>query len=598
MAVEVRSWFLKELDVDIPVLKVLGGSSITDLLNEALKLLPPSIVDLSALEPGQAPQDPVNEAPMQLADRNTDTSGPASSSNRGSITDESPSKTSPDSTNPGAAGIDTPITSLDLSTPSLQSMYEKFTVATESIDGSSSSEEPADESCGPMSFGQAGFWFLNEYLTNKRAFNMGVMLELNGPIRIKSLEDAVRAIGNRHEILRTRFLSSREGNDLTPLQSIRPISAMKLTTRRIHAEAEAEAELQAIHGETWDLASGDAVKISLLSLSDQRHFLLLGMHHILLDGYSFSIFFKDLEAAYNMKALPPMAAESQYRYFATQQRQMYDNGGFNKMIEHYRKVFPTEHKPIELLPFAQSMRRETMNHYSQHEATARIDAGITAKIRQLARRNRSTSFHVYLGALQALIFSLLPSTDDIFIGIADANRLDKKFMSSMGFFLNLLPLHCRRREPGTTISSIIRTARDTAYSALEHSQLPFDVLLKELNIPRSNAYTPIFQIFMDYRQVVQERSTWAGCKLSGEKWRNASTGYDISLEITENVNSETLLSLRLKDALYSEESTRLLLRSYVNALEFMVDSIDGTVDHIPAWSPRDIKVALKAGEGK
>ncbi|KAF2175886.1 polyketide synthase PksB [Zopfia rhizophila CBS 207.26] len=596
MAVEVRSWFLKELDVDIPVLKILGGSSITDLLNEALKLLPPSIVDLSALEPGHASQESVVKTSMPPVHPTTETRGPASSFNGDSTTDESPSKTTPGSTTTGTAGFNTPMTSLDLSATSIRFTYEKLAATTDSTDGSSSSDQPPDESCSPMSFGQAGFWFLNEYIKKKKAFNMAVMLELTGPIRIKSLEDAVRVIGNRHEILRTRFFWSGEGDDRTPMQGIRPTSAMKLTTRRIHYEAEAEAELQAVHNKTWDLISGDAVRISLLSLSDQMHFLLLGMHHIFLDGYSFSIFFKDLEAAYNMKTLPPLAPESQYRHFATQQRQMYENGGFNEMIEHYRKAFPADFKPIELLPFAQSATRQAMNNYSQYEATARIEAGIAAKVRQLARRNRSTSFHVYLSALQALLFGLLPGTDDIFIGIADANRLDKKFMGSMGFFLNLLPLHFRRREPGTTVSSIIQTARDTAYAALRHSQLPFDILLKKLNVPRSNSYTPIFQIFMDYRQVVQERSTWGGCKLNGEKWRNASTGYDIALEITENINTETLLSLRLQDALYSEESTQLLLRSYVNVLEFMADAIDGAVDDIPIWSPRDIQAALTAGK--
>ena len=43
VAVEVRSWFLKEIDVDVPVLKVLGGSSILDLLNTAVEKMPASV---------------------------------------------------------------------------------------------------------------------------------------------------------------------------------------------------------------------------------------------------------------------------------------------------------------------------------------------------------------------------------------------------------------------------------------------------------------------------------------------------------------------------------------------------------------------------
>jgi hybrid polyketide synthase/nonribosomal peptide synthetase ACE1 len=54
MAVEIRAWFSKELDVDIPVLKVLGGSNITDLLAEAMERVPVAIVDFNALSIAKA----------------------------------------------------------------------------------------------------------------------------------------------------------------------------------------------------------------------------------------------------------------------------------------------------------------------------------------------------------------------------------------------------------------------------------------------------------------------------------------------------------------------------------------------------------------
>lgn len=98
--------------------------------------------------------------------------------------------------------------------------------------------------------------------------------------------------------------------------------------------------------------------------------------------------------------------------------------------------------------------------------------------------------------------------------------------------------------------------------------------------------------------MVQERSSWGGCKLEGERWCNASTGYDIALEVTENVNTDTLLSLRLQDTLYSAESTALLLRSYVNVLDYIIDTADALVENIPTWSPQDTHAASMAGKGK
>ncbi|KAH6867729.1 hypothetical protein B0T10DRAFT_596949 [Thelonectria olida] len=559
MGVEVRSWFIKELDVDIPVLKILGGMSIPDLVDEALELLPDSILDVASLEAGSAPVQPAKPAiSLPSVPRAT----PPESSH--SASDESKL---PPSSRDSHSPIDTPLTSWD--TPESATPPKQ-----ESVTGSTDNSNPLktfpDELSSPMSYGQAGFWFLNDYLVNKKAFNMAAMLKLTGPIRLKALEDAVHRVADRHEILRTRFFWSGDGDERTPMQGINAQS-MKLTTKRVSNVSEAETELRRVHDEDWDLSSGDAVKISLLSLSDQVHFLLLGMHHIYLDGYSFSVFFKDLEAAYMGNKLPPLLPESQYRSFATQQRQLYESG----------ELITSKTTPERLQPTRSKLS---------------IKPELATKIRQLARVNRSTSFHVYLAALELLLFRLLPNTEDIFIGIADANRGDKNFMGSIGFFLNLLPLRFRRSKRGSRLSSAIQTARDTAYAALQHSQLPFDVLLRELNVPRSDKHTPVFQVFMDYRQVVQERSTWGGCKLSDETWINAGTGYDIALEVTENINTDTLLSLRLQDTLYSEESTQILLRSYSSILEFMVQGVNRAVDDVPAWSPHDIQIALDAGK--
>ena len=598
MAVEVRSFFLKELNVDIPVLKILGGSSVKGLLEEVLKLLSTSIIDFAALEIGAPPKDssakpstlamPLTKPidPPALPVVKAGSSEDLSSSN--STTDEASPEETPPESNIGAdtpleTPLETPGLKLSSSTSNLLTAEKLLTLEKllDSTNRSNPSGVTRKETITAMSYGQKGFWFLNDYLLNKRVFNMGVMMKLTGVIRPKSLEEAVRMVARRHEILRTRFLWSGEGDERRPMQAITPTPAIKLETKQISSEAEAETEFQSLNNHTYDLSNGETARVVLLSLSEQEHFLMAGMHHIYLDGYSFSLYFKDLETAYITKRLSPLPADSQYRTFAIQQIQSHESGAFDETIDYYRKTLPNGFEPISLLPFAKSNTRQSVNSYSQSEISLRLEPTFADKVRQLARQNRCTSFHVYLGALQVLLFRLLPDTSDILIGMGDANRGDKKFIGSIGFFLNLLPLYFRRSKAGAKVSSIIQETRETAYGALKHSHLPLGVLLDELNVPRSNQYSPLFQVFMDYRQVQQEQSSWGGCKVSGEKWHDAGTGYDIALEVTE-FNADCSLSLRLQNSLYSDESTDMLLRSYVNVLEFMVGPSDKLVDEIPA----------------
>ena len=433
MAVDVRSWFLKELDIDMPVLKVLGGGSVISLLDDAMDRLPASFFKFDVAE-GKV------SAPVQKD------------------------------------------TALSSPTPSNEPSTE-----TSSINNQSLSESPSGSATPP---------------------------------------------------------SSDSDKDTTPGSS---------NLRDIVVESSTEISEMMSFGQTrfW-------------FLSDTVHYIIVGSHHITLDGFSFSNLFTDLEGAYSGRYLSPLPAKSQYRAFATQQRKDYEAGQMNTAIEYYRRTISNDLKPIPLFSFATTSTRQTLDAYSLHEAKVTLNPALASRIKALGRKCRATAFHVYLAAFQAFLFRLLPEMDDLFIGIADANRTDKKFLGSLGFFLNLLPLKFEKGSlGGTKVSGALNDARNKAYTALEHSKLPFDVLLNELNISRSGSHTPIFQVFVDYRQVVQERKSFGDCETGDERWLNAKTGYDLSLEITDNPGDESLLVLRLQEALYSKESTELLLNQYL-----------------------------------
>lgn len=186
----------------------------------------------------------------------------------------------------------------------------------------------------------------------------------------------------------------------------------------------------------------------------------------------------------------------------------------------------------------------------------------------------------------------------MFIGIADANRLDSTFMNSIGNFLNVLPLRfdrtCRQ-----TFGDAIEAAREKMHGALTHSGLPFDLLLDELNVPRSNAWAPVFQVFMNYRLIVREHAdkNWAGCHIGEEKWYSARSGYDVSLEIVED-REGTILAVHVQKALYDVEAAELLVRSYANVLREVARQGNRVkLDGLQRWDKEDVKSALEIGKG-
>lgn len=607
MAVDVRSWFLKELDVDIPVLKILGpGETVAVLVQEAVDKLPTEIIDLSKLEEGsEEPLAPAVSTEKLVAQRNAELNTTIMESSSSTDTASSPVSATPPDTFEGTP-LETPMgTEADVfdQKGQLQMKLQKHQESTgqswrEKTIGSST------EHTEQMTYGQNRFWFLSHYVDDPTTFNIAYLAELTGHIRVDDLSRAVDSVIQRHETFRTRFFWS-EDDTKTPMQGIISKPLVRLETASISSGAEATEELKAMHKYQWDLGDWVPIRLRLLSLSDTAHFLIVGSHHISMDGHSFSVLMLDIQQAYNSPGnrIAPLANDSQARAFGAQQRVAYETGKLKAAINYHRNMIPAADlkTPIELFSFARTQVRPALDRYDTHVVKIHVPVEVTTKLKQLARGHRATAFHAYLAALQALLFRLLPAstTDKVIIGLADANRLDSKFMGSVGNFLNVLPIRFDRADK-QSFGKAMETARDRAYGGLTHSALPFDLLLDELEVPRSNCWAPIFQVFMDYRLVVKDQANknWIGCKIGEENWHTSKSGYDVAVEIMEG-NEGAMVAMHVQKALYDAGAAQLLVDSYVNVLKHIAAKGDKiSVQSLPKWDSDAIKHGLSLGKGK
>ncbi len=229
-----------------------------------------------------------------------------------------------------------------------------------------------------------------------------------------------------------------------------------------------------------------------------------------------------------------------------------------------------------------------------------MDARTNRQIKAQCKKYKITPFHFFLSVLRVFLSRHLGS-DDLVIGIADANRVDSALDSTVGFMLNLLPLRFRNGSGNSNnqdFKDVAHTTRDTVYDALGHSALPFDALLERLDVPRSATHSPLFQVWMDYRPIKPgNRPTLFGSEANGTQTvgRNA---YDLTLDITELDDSEPRVSFRTQKYMYSDKSTQMLFDSYMRLVRAFATKFASSVDSVPLWSPKDIEVAKSLGRGK
>lgn len=561
VAVDIRSWFLKELDVDLPVLKILGGASVQDMLEYAVENISPSMIP----NVGEGVTDEVAK-PVQH------------------------------DTRPELTPRFTAVTESDV-TPQKSSENSSAIEASQDSQSSVESDVAVDEDkpesapvirAEPMSSGQSRFWFLQNYLADKTAFNIVTMITIQGNLRVADLSRAVDMVGNHHEALRTKFYVDDQGH---AMQGILERSTLALQHKAAVGPEDAAKEFNRIKNHIYDLENGSIMQISLLS-SGATHYLTIGYHHINMDGISLGVLLGDMHNAYRGMRLPPTL---QYVDYSAKQRQLLDSGGMKDEIKFWTAEFNTLPEALPILPFSRTTCRRPLDTYETHVAELTVPLQIASQLKRVVQAHRVSPFHVYLTVFRVLL-TRLTDVEEIVIGMGDANRMESEVQNAIGMYLNLLPLRFRAT-PKQRFDAAIKESQSKVRKALAHSRMPFDALLELLQPPRSADSAPLFQAFIDYRQPMADRSRLFDCRIVKEEYVRGDTAYDVALDIIDTTKGDAHVQFAVPKLLYSESDVQVLLDTFMGLLEAFTGAPTSAVEEVPLFSEREVQKALRLGRG-
>lgn len=588
IAVDLRSWFLKELGVDIPVLKIFNAASIRDLLELAASLLPGSLIPNVNSEVQPEETDPE----VQQSDQHT------SASSRSAM--ETP-ETAPSSDQADEVKVFhlEYLPSFDASGSSAASLRDGDSSSDQSVDTSSSTSFDNDaeivhkrdvQRTAPMSFSQSRFWFLKMFIQNQTAFNVTPTFEITGPLRAEDLARAVEIVGQHHQALRSFFFTDDRKRHM---QGVWAKSALRLEHVHIADRKEVAMAAERMKSHVFNIAGGELLRIQLLSLTSEQHWLIFGFHHINMDGISFEILWSDLEKAYQGITLSP--GTLQYPDFAEKQLREYEEGAWAEDLAYWREQFSQIPAPIPLLRFSLQPVRPSFSSYASHWKNFRLQPKLVDEIERCSRVFKVTPFHFHLAIWQILLLRHL-DLDDICVGLGDGGRTDVDALQSIGLYLNLLPIRFYRKE-SQSFSEALRDTKNAAQNAFVHSRVPFDVILTELNVPRSASHNPLFQAFFNYRRVDESRD-FCGCIAKGSLLASGETSYDLHLDIVDFGSQGMQVYLLVQKDLYGPEQAEILLHSYCNLLAAFTQNPATRVTWPSLFADEDIEQALAMGRGK
>lgn len=389
----------------------------------------------------------------------------------------------------------------------------------------------------PLSYAQQRLWFLYRLEGPGPAYNIPLAARLAGRLNIEALAAALNDVISRHEALRTIFLE-RAGS---PYQAVLPEFRLELEVVD-SSEAQLAAALAAAARYGFELASEPALKAWLFRLQEDRYVLLLLLHHIAGDGWSFLPLAQDLAAAYGARCrgIAPewMPLPVQYADYALWQEALLNHRSEGESLQEKQLAFWREALaglPEELeLPY--DYKRPEQTAYRGDTLEFWLDRGEHRQLLALARESQVSLFMVLQAGLAALL-TRLGAGVDIPLGAPVAGRNDEALWNLIGLFVNTLVL--RTNTGGNpSFRELLARVREVNVQAYEHQELPFERLVEALNPVRSRSRHPLFQIMLTLQNMQEPKLDLPELDGSLSLLRTGTAKFDLSLEFRETYTRE------------------------------------------------------------
>jgi amino acid adenylation domain-containing protein len=359
-------------------------------------------------------------------------------------------------------------------------------------------------------------------------------MRLRGQLDESSVRGALDTLVSRHEVLRTVFVAV----DGEPLQQIAAGGRFALRAFDLRGCEQAEREAQTLRHkreeahERFDLQRGPLIRGRLLRLEDEEHVLLVTIHHIVADGWSLGVFFKEFAQLYRAlregrdAALEPLPI--QYADYAQWQREWLQGESLERQLSYWRTQLQGTAEQLEL-PTDHS--RPAEQSYRGGNIKVTLDAELSGRVKGFAQRHEMTLFMV-LYAAWTILLARLSGQEEVAIGTPIANRQRPELERLIGFFVNTLVLRVGVSDD-SSVSDFLRRVKEATLGAYDHQDVPFERVVEALQPQRSLSRNPLFQVMFALQNAPQGELRLPGLVVTLEDAGYESAMFDLLISLQE-----------------------------------------------------------------
>ena len=429
----------------------------------------------------------------------------------------------------------------------------------------------------PLSFAQQRLWFLEQLNPGSSAYNLFYGNHVFAEIDIETFERSLTEIVRRHEALRTGFILQMQ----EPVQVVHTAESFHVKVVDFTSMTPQEGDQVAIQVKEecmrpFDLSKPPLMRVTLYRLAKAEFFILVVIHHIVVDGTSMQIFSSELESLYQafQEGRPSPLPEPPVQYIDTVlwQREVLKGDHLAEQLSYWKEKLAGDLPRLELpmdhpWPAIQDLRSGYQEILLTKDLYRRLD--------NIAHQQSTTLFILLLAVFKILLYRL-SSQEDILVGIPSWGRSRPEMEKLIGLFLNTLVLRTDM-SGNPSFRQALERVKKTAYGAYAHEEFPFEELVEAVQVGRSLNRNPIFDVLVNFIPQKPMEAQDEYFALGPIDFNDSDVRFPITLYINQ-LNEQVKFTLMYQKALFSEVRMAGLLEQYQCLLEQIADDIECPID--------------------
>ncbi|WP_394332732.1 condensation domain-containing protein [Chitinophaga rupis] len=426
-----------------------------------------------------------------------------------------------------------------------------------------------------VSASQQTLWLSAQLQRSAAVYNIPGAYMLHGKLDTASLEQAFRALIQRHEILRTVFplIDGRIRQQVIPAADHHyhmPLIDLQAATGQ---EAQVKHWANQAASLEMDIEKGPLLHTTLLRLSAEKHLLLFTMHHLVADGWSMEVIIHDLLAYYyaftNNLPEPLQPLKVQYKDFAAWQNRQLEGDAYEMHLQYWKNQF-ADTPPVLALPLDKQPNKDTPA--AGTDIPFAINGATRAALEQLCRDSGITMYTLLLSAYQ-LLFAAIARQTDLVVATPFAGRTHPDLEPLVGPFMNTLPIRIKLL-PEEKISALLQRVQQQLLEAFKHGMVTLERFAGLLNGPDTAGPHNFYQVGFTWQNTQQ---------ITGNNGPDGFEDLEVELYDTDDKYVKTTCWLHAADlgdriqcsllynhALLLPETAAVFTRLFLSILEMMI----------------------------